>query len=148
MSTPPHGAIPPHPAAYRTGMADAVLREIAGLLDRLIGTGEDGAIDLRSLPMTDADREELKSRLGGGEVRATLDVAGPSTVEETAISGVWWIRHEGADGCIANEQIAVTRIPPILITHPDDLSLGAARLKDLIGADETPPKQETAYEQG
>ena len=147
MSATTKGHSSPNSSARLTGLADAVLREIAGLLDRVIETGEDGAIDLRSLPMTDADREELKSRLGAGEVRATLDVAGPSTVEETAISGVWWIRHEGADGRIANEQIAITRIPPILITHPDDLILGAARLQDLIGSDEMPPKQETAYEQ-
>ena len=146
MSATAQGTRAPVAERIVTGLADAVLREIAGLLDQLIRTGEDGAIDLRSLPMTDADRAQLKARLGVGEVRATLDVAGPSTVEETAIAGVWWVRHEGADGCVASEQIAVTRIPAILITHPDDLAAGAARLQDLIDGDEIPPEQETAYE--
>jgi hydrogenase-1 operon protein HyaF len=147
MSTSPHGGVPPHSPSFRTGMADAVLREIAGLLDRLIEAGEEGAIDLRSLPMTDGDREELKARLGTGEVHATLDVAGPSTVEETAISGVWWIRHEGGDGRVASEQIAVTRIPAILITDSDDLAAGAGRLRDLIGAEDSQPNGKTADEQ-
>ena len=128
-------------AAHKTGLADAVLREIAGLLRRLIETGEEGAIDLRSLPMTDADRHQLKTRLGAGEVHATLDVAGSSTVEETAIPGVWWVRHEGADGRVANEQIAVTRIPAILISHPDDLAVGAVRLQELISADAMPGQE-------
>jgi hydrogenase-1 operon protein HyaF len=130
-------------AARETGLAEAILEEIAELLQRLIETGEEGAIDLRGLPMTDTDRHRLKERLGSGEVRATLDVAGPSTVEETAIPGVWWVRHEGADRRVANEQIAVTRIPAILITHPEDLAVGAARLQDLIAASGM-PEQEAA----
>ncbi len=125
------GVQPTHPA-HLTGLADAVLQEIAGLLERLIETGEEGAIDLRSLPMTDADRDELKVRLGTGEVCATLNVAGPSTIEEAAISGVWWVRHEGEGGRVASEQICVTRIPAILMTQPEDLAVGVARLHALI----------------
>jgi hypothetical protein len=49
----------------RTGMADAVLREIAALLVRFAATGEPGAIDIKSLPLTPADLAELASRSGG-----------------------------------------------------------------------------------
>jgi len=125
-------APPPDPAGFTTGLADAVLPEIAALLDELIENGNEGAIDLRSLPMTDADRDALREKLGTGEVRATLQVAGASTVEETAIRGVWWIRHEAADGQVANEHIAITLLPDILRTHPGDLPQARARLEELL----------------
>ena len=129
-------APPPDPKGFTTGLADAVLPEIAALLDDLIENGNEGAIDLRSLPMTDADRDALREKLGTGEVRATLEVAGTSTVEETAIRGVWWIRHEAGEGQIANEQIAITLLPDILRTHPDDLPQGRALLEELLNPSE------------
>ena len=121
---------PENTTPFVTGLADAVLREIAELLDTLIETGETGIIDLHSLPMTDADRDMLKEGLGEGEVRVDLDVAGPSRIEETGTAGVWWVRHEGADGRIAAELIEVTRIPEILLSHPDDIKEGRTRLRE------------------
>jgi hydrogenase-1 operon protein HyaF len=112
-----------------TGMAWSILTEIRQLLNALNETGKAGAIDLRSLPMTDADREQLEEILGQGEVRAELNLAGASEVRETAYAGVWWIRHKGAGDRIACEEIAVTPIPEILITHPADIEAAAARLE-------------------
>ena len=126
-----------------TGMAWSILTEIRQLLDALNEKGTVGSIDLRSLPMTDADREQLENLLGRGEVHAELDLApgenipvpesirdlaGTSEVWETAFAGVWWIRHKGAADKIACEEIAVTAIPEILITHPVDIEAAAARL--------------------
>ena len=67
-----------------TGMARSVLTEIGNLLVALSESGQAGSIDLRSLPLTYADREQLLELLGPGEVTAELDVAGRSTVRETA----------------------------------------------------------------
>jgi len=111
-----------------TGMAWSVLAEIHQLLKALSEKGAAGSIDLRSLPMTDADRGQLEEILGRGEVRAELDLAGASEVWETAYAGVWWIRHKGAGDRIACEEIAVTPIPEILITHPVDIEAAAKRL--------------------
>lgn len=111
-----------------TGMAWSILTEIRQLLDALNEKGTVGSIDLRSLPMTNADREQLENLLGRGEVHAELDLAGTSEVWETAFAGVWWIRHKGAADKIACEEIAVTAIPEILITHPVDIEAAAARL--------------------
>jgi hydrogenase-1 operon protein HyaF len=111
-----------------TGMAWSILTEIRQLLDALNEKGTVGSIDLRSLPMTDADREQLEELLGRGEVHAELDLAGTSEVWETAYAGVWWIRHKGAADKIACEEIAVTAVPDILITHPVDIEAAAARL--------------------
>jgi len=120
--------IPVHVTGRASGMTDAILMEIAELLERLIDEGINGAIDLRSLPMSDADRAALEDRLGHGEVTATLDVAGPTEVIETAYPGVWWVRHLDGRGRVASEQIAVTRVPDILISPPDDIRAAAARL--------------------
>jgi hydrogenase-1 operon protein HyaF len=115
-------------ALERTGMADAVMREVA---DELRAFGSDlspRSIDLRSLPLTPADREELELRLGRGEVRIELDVAGRSEIWETAYAGVWWVRHRAADDQIVTESIDITRIPAVVSSHADDVRRAAARL--------------------
>ena len=113
-----------------TGMALSVLAEIGRMLEALSESGQAGAIDLRSLPLSDVDRAQLEEVLGRGEVRAELDIAGESEVWETTYPGVWWIRHCGAGGKIATEEISVCAIPEILITHPVDIKAAAGRLRE------------------
>jgi hydrogenase-1 operon protein HyaF len=111
-------------------MALSVLAEVGRMLEALTGSGQAGSIDLRSLPLSDVDREQLETVLGRGEVRAELDIAGQSEVWETSYPGVWWIRHRGAGGKIASEEVSVCRIPEILITHPVDIEAAAGRLRE------------------
>jgi hydrogenase-1 operon protein HyaF len=113
-----------------TGMALSVLSEIGTRLEKLAASGEESAIDLRSLPLTEADRAQLEELLGQGEVSARMDLAGESEVWETAYPGAWWIRHRGAGGTIASEVIAVCRIPEILVTHPVDIEAAARRIRN------------------
>jgi hydrogenase-1 operon protein HyaF len=112
-----------------TGMAYSILAEIGELLTTLSEHGEAGAIDLRSLPLTDADRDQLEDILGRGEVQAELDLAGTSEVWETSYNGVWWIRHKGARDKIATEEIAVTPVPEILMAHPADIAAASRRVQ-------------------
>ncbi len=116
-----------------SSFTEAVLREIRHLMQRLIETGETGIVDLRSLPMSDWDRQELAARLGEGEVKAVANVAGVSTLWETQFAGVWWVRHEGADGRIAAEQVVVARAPEFLLAHPADISAAQRRLSEILG---------------
>jgi hydrogenase-1 operon protein HyaF len=119
----------PDPAGSpRTGMAQSLLREIAERLATLAGTGEASAIDLRGLPMTAGDREELEEALGRGDVSATIELAGRSEVWETGYAGVWWLRHFGAGDNVAAEFIEITRIPDILAAHPDDIEQSSERV--------------------
>ena len=113
----------------RTGMARSVLAEVARLLESLASHGETGAIDMRSLPLTEADRAELEQLLERGEVQAQLEVAGASEVWETNYPGVWWIRHRGAGEKISSEEIAVCPVPEILVSHPDDIEAAAKRIQ-------------------
>lgn len=130
----PHGTPLTSPTAS-TGMAEALLHEILDLLQRFVDTGEAGAVDLRGLPMTQGDREELALRLGEGEVRATIHVSGTSTVVETAYAGIWWLRHEAADGQLLAEQIVIARVPEILLSHPEDIALARERLAEALAAE-------------
>ena len=112
----------------RTGMAQSILREISLALSVLAATGTRDAIDLRSLPLTGADREELEAALGRGDVSVALEAAGTSEIWETRFTGVWWLRHFGGDGRVAAEVIEVTPVPDILAAHSDDISAAAARM--------------------
>ena len=116
-------------AQQRTGMAQSVLHEIALALAQLAETGAPNAIDLRSLPMTEADRSELQEA-----VSATLDMAGKSDIWETRHAGVWWVRHSGSGDRIASETIEIAAIPDILMAHRDDIRAAAARLSAELAA--------------
>lgn len=117
-------------SGMRTGMAQAIFTEVAERLDQLLEDNEDSAIDLRSLPLTDADLAELEELLGKGEVAAELNVLGPTSIWETAYAGVWWVRHFGAGQKIATEQLAITAVPEILKAHNDDIAAAAQRIRE------------------
>ena len=125
-----HDSAAPCLSDRATGMALSVIAEIGRMLEALSESGQAGSIDLRSLPLSDADRAQLEEALGQGEVRAELELAGNSEVWETRYPGVWWIRHRGAGDKIATEEISVCAVPEILITHPVDIKAAAGRLRE------------------
>ena len=125
-----HDSAAPCLSDRATGMALSVIAEIGRMLEALSESGQAGSIDLRSLPLSDADRAQLEEVLGRGEVRAELELAGNSEVWETTYPGVWWIRHRGAGDKIATEEISVCAVPEILITHPVDIKAAAGRLRE------------------
>lgn len=123
-------------SGMKTGMARAVMHEIAECMQRLAAEDQESAIDLRSLPLTEADLLELETMLGKGEVEASLSVLGQTQVWETGYAGVWWVRHFAANQQTASEQIAITPLPEILISHPEDISAASDRLrKELAQSD-------------
>ena len=115
-----------------TGMALSIMTEVSRMLEALAATGETGSIDLRSLPLTDADRDQLEELMGRGEVQAELEVSGDSTVWETSYPGAWWVRHRGAGGKISSEEISICPVPAILSAHPVDIEAAAKRIKRTI----------------
>lgn len=122
----------PCQTSMNTGMAWSILTEIRALLKQLAETGKPAAIDLRSLPLTTADRAQLEDLVGRGEVSASLDVLGRTEIWETGFAGVWWIRHMGAEDQVSSEEIAITPIPDILRAHPADIAAAADRLVNTL----------------
>ena len=59
----------PGPHAALTGNAGVVLREIAERVRLLVDAGEASTIDLLAMPLSAADLDWLRERLGAGEVR-------------------------------------------------------------------------------
>lgn len=115
-----------------SGNAPVLLREIAELVRRLLDGGESSAIDLRALPLTPADLDWLHETLGQGQVVATLEAEGESTLSETVCPGVWWVTHRNEQGAVVSEFIEVTFVPELLEAHPDDVEIGLEHLDLLI----------------
>jgi hydrogenase-1 operon protein HyaF len=116
------------------GGVSAILSEIATLLDQVAESGEAAAIDLRSLPMSPADRACLIEALGPGEVRITLEADGESTIRETGVHGVWWTEHRDRNGAVIAAFIEIGRVPEILVLPGEDLRRGAGRLRNAVRA--------------
>jgi hydrogenase-1 operon protein HyaF len=111
------------------GVAAAVLREVAGLLNALaVDPALNETIDLSGLPLNADDLMALRRRLGEGEVEARLDLGGPSLLSETAYAGVWWLSHADSEGRSLLTQIVVARVPALLLAHPPDIEAAAGRL--------------------
>jgi hydrogenase-1 operon protein HyaF len=131
---PPPGGHGVERTAGLGGGVAAILAELAARLERLATHGDPALIDLRSLPMSPVDRIELFELLGQGEVTATLDAQGASTLRETAFAGIWWIDHRDREEKITAELLEVALVPKILATSPADVALAAAALRQRIGA--------------
>jgi hypothetical protein len=120
----------------------ALLSELIGLLEVVAGGGPSATIDLRSLPMSPQDRVKLQSALGDGEVKATLDADGFSTLRETRVSGVWWIEHRDRHGELIAELLEVARVPPILESVPEEIAASARELREQLSIQSAAPGRE------
>ncbi len=112
-----------------TGQAEAVLTEIVEMLGRLLETGVGDSIDLRSLPLSPADKLWLDAKLGKGEVAINIDAGGRSLVTETAISGVWKVEHRDIEGRMVAELIEVAAVPEIVKPHKTDIEKAYGNLR-------------------
>lgn len=115
-----------------TGNAPPLLRELVERVRRLLETGEPSAIDLSALPLTPADLDWLRERLGNGEISVTLQASGESTLDETACPGVWWVTHHNEQGAVTSQFIEVTFVPELVKAHPQDVAIGRESLELLI----------------
>lgn len=111
------------------GGVTAVLNELVGMLEGAGAGGGSATIDLRSLPMSPDDRIALQTALGQGEVHATLRAEGVSTMQETGVSGVWWIEHRNDQGDLVAELIEVAAIPAILAASIEEMAASAHDLR-------------------
>jgi hydrogenase-1 operon protein HyaF len=123
------------PALGGGGFALAILHELQGMLERLVASGQESCIDLRSLPMGPGDYQRLQDLLGQGEVSATVQAMGPTRVYETAYPGVWWVSHRNQADEMVADRIEVCLQPEMLKSHPADVEEGLERLKAQLRRD-------------
>jgi len=112
------------------GLVDALLMEVASLLQTLIAHQRPGSIDLLGLPLSPACLATLEARLGEGEIAATLQISGTSVIRETKFPGVWWTRHADETGRTVALLIEVAEVPEILRANRGDMALGLRRLSE------------------
>ena len=115
-----------------TGNAPPLLRELLAMVNRLLDTGETAAIDLSALPLTPADLDWLRERLGEGEIAVTLNADGESTLAETGCPGIWWVTHHNEQGVVTSQFLEVAFVPELVKAHPDDVALGRDHLESLM----------------
>ena len=122
-----------------TGNVRPLMHEIRHALARLVKGEEGTVIDLRSLPLAPGEESRIEEALGEGEVHAELDALGPSTIKETAYSGVWIVTHRNTENEIVARFIEVCRVPSILKAQDEDIVAGVSRLEQQLdgGAGQT-----------
>lgn len=122
------------PLGQQTGNVPLLLSEIRHALERLLETGENTALDLRSIPLGPGELDKLLDKLGTGEIKAELNALGPSEIVETAYPGVWRVTHYNENREIMGVFIEVCRIPDLLSALDDDMQEGLKRLEDALAS--------------
>nr|WP_296749315.1 hydrogenase expression/formation protein [Thioalkalivibrio sp.] len=130
---PVHFDAGPGPASTEpTGMADALLHEVANHLLTVAQGGERQIVELGNLPLSEGDFQVLEDRLGRGEVSAEVSASGRTEVHETSFPGVWWVKYYNAGDQPAAQQLEIGTVPMILEAHPEDIQASAERFSKLF----------------
>lgn len=125
--------IEPGPRADGTTIAKSILHEIRALMERLLDTGESGAIDLRALPPLGPEGYGLlKDHLAEGEVTAEIRGLGHTEIRETAYAGVWWVTLRNQKNETITELIEITEVPAILKSQREDIRAGLTRMSQRL----------------
>jgi hydrogenase-1 operon protein HyaF len=125
--------------AQAFGNARPILSEVRHALARLIDSGEPTQIDLGAIPFGPGDEDRLRELLGVGEVTATVDALGPTSILETAIRGVWLIEYLNTDRQRVALHLEVDEVPRLLRAPSDDLRDALTALDTTLAAEQTAP---------
>ena len=126
-----------HAGNELTRNVEPLLHEIRHALHTFLNTGETSIIDLRSIPLAPGEEETIINTLGQGEVRALLDVLGPSEIYETKFAGVWVVTHYNNDDNIISRFVEVTDSPDVLKSQREDVVDALNALVTELGTDKT-----------
>ena len=109
-----------------------LLYEVGHALEKFQRCSQTTTIDLRRIPMTQADEQEFEAFLGEGEVNIEIETLGQTKVRETKFPGVWHIVHYNADDEIMGKFITVAAVPDLVLTQPEDAARGLRALNQQI----------------
>jgi len=116
----------------RSPMLGALLREVAAKLEQLATDGTPGHVDLCRLPLPPGGLEALRAWLGCGEAEATVNALAITTIQETGLAGVWWIRHCRTAGDVLSEYLEIAHSPKLLAADPQDVYLAVEKLRSRL----------------
>lgn len=119
----------------RTENLRPLLQQVEQALCDLRDSQQEATIDLSAMPFSEQDEADLRELLGSGEVSATLQAFGPTSVHETAVPGVWFVEHKDAEERRLTLHLEITRIPAILVTPLSDIADGVAAITTLAAPD-------------
>ena len=122
----------------RSDMIRALLRELTTKLTILATDDSPSHIDIRRLPLPPGALEALRAWLGSGEIEAKVTALGTTTIQETGIAGVWWIRHARSTGDVFSEHLEISRVPELLAADPEEVTQAAESLRSRLLALESP----------
>ena len=123
-----------------------ILHEIRHALRKLLDTGSNSIIDLRSIPLAPGEEDTILDTLGCGEVHAKLNALGPSEIYETRFAGVWLITHYNEDNSIIGRFIEITACPEILKSQPEDMKTSQGHLEAALAQEPETEQTETHAE--
>ena len=115
-----------------TGNVAPIINEVRHALNKLLEEGEATVIDIRALPLGPGEEQQLESLLGIGEVTATIEAMGRSTINETLFAGVWLVTHRNTEDEILGKFIEITRYPLLLESQTEDMRSALNALPDLL----------------
>jgi hydrogenase-1 operon protein HyaF len=113
-------------------LVNAILQELSWKLTDLATAGRNSMIDLRRLPLTPPEYDQLKELLGRGELAIELNALGVSNIVETRFSGVWWVTHMNAAGDKVGDVLEVALVPELVGATTSEVATAAEALSGIL----------------
>jgi len=113
---------------YNSGNYDSILTEIKFALEQLLQQNKTHCIDLRAMPWSPGEEEQLEKYLGRGEIAVELNALGKSTFYETQYSGVWMVSHYNEEGETIAKLIEISYLPDMIFAQKEDIRSSLERL--------------------
>jgi len=110
-------------------MLRALLEELLSKLTALAEEGRSDSVDLRGLPLPPGALKALRTWLGQGEIQATVNALGTTTIQETAFPGLWWVSYAKAQGAPIGDMLEITYCPALLLVDRDAVQSSAVELR-------------------
>ncbi len=116
--------------AVQSGNLQSIVTEIYHALKKLLAKKNIHRIDLRAMPWTAGEEQQLEQILGVGEVKIEMNAMGKSIFQETSYSGVWWISHYNDEGDVISRLIEISYLPDMIFAQQEDIKSALERLKN------------------
>ena len=109
-----------------------ILVELEAARDKYLAGGEEHAINLSLLPLSEDEIGLIDERLGQGPVEFLSKAYGTCRVTSTGVSGIWWVRYFNSMEKMILNQLEVVDVPAVVVAAPEDIADSAQRLDEIL----------------